>query len=55
MLWLIDDEAPHDARPADMLTSLIATAVAAGLMDMPDLPVRNVIDLAKVRQESGYD
>jgi hypothetical protein len=55
MLWLIDEESPHDARPADMLTSLVASAVAAGLMDPPDLPVRSVIDLSKVRQEGGYD
>jgi len=55
MLWLIDDEAPHNAHPADPLTSLVATAVAAGLMDMPELPVRGVIDLAKIRQEGGYD
>jgi hypothetical protein len=55
MLWLIDPEEPHNAYPADMLTSLIATAVAAGLMDPPDLPVRGVADLAKVRQENVYD
>lgn len=49
MLWLIDPREPEKPYPADPVVNLIATAVAAGLMDPPDLPVRSVIDLGAVR------
>jgi len=55
MLWLIDPETPDRPYPADLLTALVATAIAAGLMDAPDLPVRSVADPSKVRQEGSYD
>jgi hypothetical protein len=56
MLWLIDPHEPEKPYPADPIVNLIATAVAAGLMDPPELPVCPVIDLSAVRIEgSTYD
>lgn len=56
MLWLIDDEPPHHVYPADLATSLVATAIAAGLMDAPALPKSaEIVDLTPIRHEAHHD
>lgn len=56
MLWLIDDEPPHHVYPADLATSLVATAIAAGLMDAPE-PSKSaeIVDLTTIRHEVCHD
>jgi hypothetical protein len=62
-LWLWDDDPQFCMYPADRLTTLAATAIAAGLMDPPRLDVRplppNVVELAAYRvaklADSGRD
>lgn len=55
-LWLYDDDPCWSMYPADALTTLAATAIAAGLMDPPKPPrldVRplppNVVEMAAYR------